>query len=231
MAAAASHPQLGSRPTSPSSPFALLGRLETRALAPVDAASLGAFRFLLGSLVVIATIRHWLKGGIRDAFVVPTHFFAYDGLSFVRPLPGAGMYVVYGARALAAASLVCLRPEVLGCAHELPRSGAASAHSSRSRRARSSRSWTSFDRVPARTRFDSMPPARHRTCCVVCGRAHGRRRMARSRFPRSRTGSRLASAFPRVAKWCSRAAARDRRRHALARRRRCDAGYSLHEGR
>jgi len=85
--------------------MALLARLEARALGPVDAASLAAFRFLLGSLVVIAVIRHWVKGGIHDAFVVPTHFFAYDGLSFVRPLPGQGMYFVYGALAVAAASL------------------------------------------------------------------------------------------------------------------------------
>ncbi|MBX3222540.1 MAG: HTTM domain-containing protein [Labilithrix sp.] len=80
-------------------------RLEARALAPVDAASLGAFRFLLGALVVAAVVRHWAKGGIHDAFVVPTHFFAYEGLELVRPLPGEGMYVVYAALALAAASL------------------------------------------------------------------------------------------------------------------------------
>lgn len=79
--------------------------LEARALAPVDAASLGMFRFLLGVLVVVAVIRHWAKGGIFDAFVVPSHFFAYDGLSFVRPLPGQGMYLVYLALAVAAASL------------------------------------------------------------------------------------------------------------------------------
>jgi hypothetical protein len=80
-------------------------RLVARALAPVDAASLGVFRFLLGALVVVAVVRHWAKSGIRDAFVVPTHFFAYDGLAFVRPLPGQGMYFVYAAIALAAASL------------------------------------------------------------------------------------------------------------------------------
>jgi hypothetical protein len=80
-------------------------RLEARATAPVDAASLGVFRFLLGALVVAAVIRHWVKGAIHDAFVVPTHFFAYDGLAFVRPLSGTGMYFVYAGIALAAASL------------------------------------------------------------------------------------------------------------------------------
>lgn len=86
-------------------PPSWLERLDHRATAPVDAASLGAFRFLLGSLVVIAVIRHWAKGAIYDAFVVPTHFFAYDGVSFVRPLPGSGMYVVYAVLAAAAGSL------------------------------------------------------------------------------------------------------------------------------
>ncbi len=109
MAAGASHAPLLSRPTSESRTRSRaetwLARLEARALAPVDSASLGAFRFLLGALVVVAVIRHWAKGGIHDAFVVPTHFFAYDGLAFVRPLPGQGMYFVYAAMAVAAASL------------------------------------------------------------------------------------------------------------------------------
>ncbi|HVH43108.1 MAG TPA: HTTM domain-containing protein [Labilithrix sp.] len=80
-------------------------RLEAKAWSPVDASSLGAFRFLLGALLFAAVVRHWVKGAIRDAFVVPTHFFAYDGLSFVRPLPGTGMYFVYATIALAAMSL------------------------------------------------------------------------------------------------------------------------------
>lgn len=87
--------------------------LRARADAPVDASSLGVFRVALGTLLVVAVIRHWAKGGIRDAFVVPTHFFSYDGLSFVRPLPGPGMYGVYAALAIASAALaVGLRTRV-----------------------------------------------------------------------------------------------------------------------
>src|SRR5262249_12888379 len=59
-------------------------RLAERAWAPVDASSLGVFRILLGALVAIAAVRHWYKGAIFDAFIVPTHFFPYDGLSFVK---------------------------------------------------------------------------------------------------------------------------------------------------
>jgi hypothetical protein len=67
----------------------------------VDAASLIAFRFLLGALLVVAVVRQWAKGAIYDQFIVPTHFFAYDGLSFLRPLPGHGMYFVYAALGVA----------------------------------------------------------------------------------------------------------------------------------
>lgn len=89
--------------------FAFLETLPTRALSHlsegVDSASLRAFRFLLGTLLVLAVLRHWLKNGIADGFVVPTHFFAYDGLEFIKPLPGQGMYGVYVAMAICGAGL------------------------------------------------------------------------------------------------------------------------------
>lgn len=82
---------------------------------PVDAASLVAFRFTLGVLLVIAAIRQWAKGAIADQFAVPTRFFAYDGLSFVRPLPGDGMYFVWALLAMAGVALaIGLRPRVAG---------------------------------------------------------------------------------------------------------------------
>jgi hypothetical protein len=68
-----------------------------RAERPVDIASLAAFRVIFGSLLVVAVLRYWWKGGIYDAFVAPKFFFAYPGFAWVRPLPGPGMYVVYGA--------------------------------------------------------------------------------------------------------------------------------------
>lgn len=86
---------ISERPASPAS------RLVARLWEPVDAASLIAFRFILGSLLVIAVVRQWAKGAIYDQFVVPKHFFPYDGLSFITPLRGDGMYYVYVALALA----------------------------------------------------------------------------------------------------------------------------------
>lgn len=90
-----------------------MSSLSASLVEPIDAASLVAFRFLLGSLLVVAVARQWLKGAIFEQFVVPTHFFAYDGLSFVRPLPGDGMYFVYGALAIAGGLLAFgIRPRL-----------------------------------------------------------------------------------------------------------------------
>lgn len=88
-------------------------RARARLLEPVDAASLIAFRFILGSLLAIAVVRQWAKGAIHDQFVVPTHFFPYDGLSFIRPLPGDGMYFVYVALGVAGVLLALgIRPRL-----------------------------------------------------------------------------------------------------------------------
>jgi hypothetical protein len=71
--------------------------LRSRLEAPVDVASLVAFRVLFGSLLAIAVARFWAKGFIHDDFVVPKYFFPYPGLEWLRPLPGAWMYGVYAA--------------------------------------------------------------------------------------------------------------------------------------
>lgn len=91
----------------------MLARLRDRLAEPVDAASLIAFRLILGALLVIAVVRQWSKGAIFDQFVVPKVFFAYDGLEFIKPLPGNGMYFVYGLLALAGGMLALgIRPRI-----------------------------------------------------------------------------------------------------------------------
>jgi len=81
----------------------LLRTISVESQRQVDAASLIVFRFLLGALVVAATIRHWAKGAIFDAFVTPTHFFPFAICP--RPLPGNGMYFVYAGTAIASLAL------------------------------------------------------------------------------------------------------------------------------
>jgi vitamin K-dependent gamma-carboxylase len=83
----------------------VVGRL-TRALnRPVDAASLAAFRIALGALVLVSTLRFFAHGWVREFYGVPTHFFSYWGLAWVRPLPLLGMYALY---AVIAGAALCL---------------------------------------------------------------------------------------------------------------------------
>lgn len=72
--------------------------------APVDVASLVFFRVAFGAVMLVAVGRYWAYGWIESLFVRPRFFFAYEGLEWIRPWPGIGMYLhfaVLGALALA----------------------------------------------------------------------------------------------------------------------------------
>ena len=62
---------------------------------PVDLASLAVFRILFGALMTVASLRFFWRGFVATEWEKPRWFFPYHGLSFIRPLPGHGMYVVY----------------------------------------------------------------------------------------------------------------------------------------
>lgn len=80
-----------------------LWRAWTRALsAPVDIASLAAFRMLFGAVMCAALVRSLAKGWVTTFFVEPTFHFTYAPFWFVHPWPGIGMYVHFAATALAA---------------------------------------------------------------------------------------------------------------------------------
>lgn len=74
-----------------------LTRLVEAMAAPVDASSAAAFRVLFGLLMLVAVVRFFAHGWIHEYFVEPRHFFPYHGASWVRPWPGAGMYVHFAA--------------------------------------------------------------------------------------------------------------------------------------
>ncbi|MDB4947018.1 MAG: Vitamin K-dependent gamma-carboxylase [Labilithrix sp.] len=74
-------------------------------LAPVDIASVAAFRIGFGLLMFAAGVRFMAHGWVHDEYEVPTHFFHYWGFAWVRPWPAPGMYVHY-ALMTAAAGLV-----------------------------------------------------------------------------------------------------------------------------
>ncbi|MDB4972254.1 MAG: Vitamin K-dependent gamma-carboxylase [Myxococcaceae bacterium] len=79
----------------------VLRELGDKLRAPIDAASLIAFRCLFGLLMFGAIVRTWQKGIVAHAFVEPSYFFPYYGLSWVRS-PGLHGYWLYTALALLA---------------------------------------------------------------------------------------------------------------------------------
>jgi len=81
-----------------------LAELRTRLAQPVDAASLAAFRAMLGLLLAGFLVRTWLKGAIAQAYVLPQLFFPLYGLRWLPP-PGPYAYVVSGAACVAAVAL------------------------------------------------------------------------------------------------------------------------------
>jgi vitamin K-dependent gamma-carboxylase len=80
--------------------------LRRRMMEPVDAASVAAFRIVFGALMLIATLRFIASGWIADYYEMPRHFFHYAGFEWVRPWPGAGMYIHFAAMAVLATLVI-----------------------------------------------------------------------------------------------------------------------------
>jgi hypothetical protein len=80
-------------------------RLRAALARPVDAASLRVYRTLFGVLMLVAVARFFANGWIASEFGEPRHFFHYWGLAWLRPLPGVGMHLLFGAMGAAAAAL------------------------------------------------------------------------------------------------------------------------------
>jgi vitamin K-dependent gamma-carboxylase len=97
--------------------MAIRRRFTDAMLAPVDASSAAAFRVLFGLLMFVAVVRFFAHGWIDAYFLEPRHFFPYHGFEWVRPWPGAGMYVhfaVMGVLALCIAAGLFYRASVVG---------------------------------------------------------------------------------------------------------------------
>ena len=92
-----------------------LSRLRAALSAPVDAASLVAFRVAFGLLMCASVIRFAARGWIHELYVAPEFHFHYWGFAWVEPLPAAGMYMVFaalGVLALLVAAGVAYRPAI-----------------------------------------------------------------------------------------------------------------------
>jgi len=77
-----------------------------RLTRPVDGAGLAAFRVLLGLVLLSQTIRFWANGWIEALWLAPEFHFTWAGFDWVRPMPGAWMYVLQAVQALAALALL-----------------------------------------------------------------------------------------------------------------------------
>ena len=61
-------------------------RIVSALFAPVDIASLVAFRVAFGALMVVAISRYFAHDWIGQFFVTPRLFFPYPGLEWIVPL-------------------------------------------------------------------------------------------------------------------------------------------------
>ncbi|WNG30046.1 HTTM domain-containing protein [Cystobacter fuscus] len=68
-------------------------RLGAMLFAPVDRASLVAWRVLFGLLMTLAVARFFAYGWIEEHYLAPRVLFPFAGLEWIRPWPGVGMYV------------------------------------------------------------------------------------------------------------------------------------------
>ncbi len=84
-------------------------KIKSILLNPVSIAPLASFRILFGSMLLVSTIRFWLKGWIDALYIQPTFFFPYEGFEYIQPLNATGMYLVFAGMALSALGIL------LGC--------------------------------------------------------------------------------------------------------------------
>jgi vitamin K-dependent gamma-carboxylase len=73
-------------------PDSLLGRLF---VAPLDLASLAAFRILFGAMMAAAMVRFLAKGWVTLYYVEPRFYFCYPGFGWVHPWPPIWMHIHY----------------------------------------------------------------------------------------------------------------------------------------
>jgi len=62
----------------------------------VSSAPLRVFRTVFGLMMLLSTIRFMAMGWVNEFYIQPTYFFTYYGFEWVNPLPGWGMYAVFG---------------------------------------------------------------------------------------------------------------------------------------
>jgi hypothetical protein len=69
---------------------------------PRSIAPLAVLRIAFGAIMLISTLRFIAKGWVYEFYIAPKIFFPFYGFEWVRPLPGALMYLVFGFMAASA---------------------------------------------------------------------------------------------------------------------------------
>jgi len=97
-------------------PKQLLKKWRERAFAPVDSASLAAFRIAFGLLMTWDVWRFFSHHRISPYWLEPRLLFKYYGFSWVQPWPGNGLYIhwaILGVLAVFIAAGFLYRPSVI----------------------------------------------------------------------------------------------------------------------
>lgn len=71
-------------------------------LRPMDASTLGAFRFFFGMLMLWVTLKYFYFGWVHSMFLEPKFLFTYELFPWIKPWPGNGMYFHFGLMAVSA---------------------------------------------------------------------------------------------------------------------------------
>jgi hypothetical protein len=79
-----------------------ISRIRAALFAPVDIASLVAFRIAFGGIMLWEMLRYFSHGWIARYWIEPEFHFTYPGFHWVKPWPEAGMYVHMGVLAVLA---------------------------------------------------------------------------------------------------------------------------------
>jgi hypothetical protein len=76
--------------------------ISKRLYSETSIAPLAILRIAFGAVLLYSTLRFLAKGWVAEFYIRPRFHFGFYGFEWVRPLPAAGMYLVFGVMALAA---------------------------------------------------------------------------------------------------------------------------------
>ena len=73
-----------------------ISRFKNKMFESTDIAILVYFRIIFGSIMLWEVLKYFEKGWIGKYWVDPTFNFTYYGFAWVKPLPGDGMFYLFG---------------------------------------------------------------------------------------------------------------------------------------